>query len=34
MKANQGVMEENRKWRKDVDAMAMVASCMAEYLAM
>ena len=34
IKANEDILGENRKWRKDIDAMAMVTSCMAEYLAM
>lgn len=34
VKANEKIFSENKKWRKDVDAIALVTSCMAEYLSM
>lgn len=33
-KANEKMLVDNDRWRKDIDAIAMVTSCMAEYLAM
>ena len=33
-KANEKMLMDNDRWRKDIDAIAMVTSCMAEYLAM
>ena len=33
-KANEKMLMDNQQWRKDIDAIAMVTSCMAEYLAM
>ena len=34
MKVNEQMLQDNRQWRSDVDAIAVVTSCMAEYMSM
>ena len=34
MKVNEQMLVDNRQWRNDVDAIAVVTSCMAEYMSM
>lgn len=34
VRANETMLEDNKRWRTDVDAIAVVTSCMAEYLSM
>jgi len=33
-KANEKMLMDNKQWGQDIDAIAIVTSCMAEYLAM